>query len=190
MEDCLICGDPIDADNIGVKLGSKGITSLLKACKARKNESLYSLVNTRVAADAKILLHVICRKTFTDLRSVADDQPPPTKKTRSSIEPFIWDRDCFFCGKICDKKHDNDIKTVETISLKSHVLNVCNEYPEDDELAGIKHRVMNCSDLVAKDAIYHGQCMTKFYLKRETSVVSNMEICSSSSSRNSPRAVK
>ena len=153
MEDCLICGDVIDAENVGVSLGTKGIASLLKACEARDREDLLSLVNTGVAVSAKVILHVICRKRFTDLRSLTDDEPPPAKKTRSSLDPFIWDRDCFFCGDICDKKHDKDIKTVETISLRSHVLDVCNECPEDGKLSNIKHRVLNCSDLVAKDAL-------------------------------------
>ena len=190
---CVICAGEIDADNIGVSSGRKGIQTLLESCQARGEDGVFvvqgkilsvKLIRARISESDKVVVHVGCRKRFTDLRNVTteDEHAPPAKKTRSSMEAFQWKRDCFFCGTICDTKHDNDVKTVETISLRNNVLDVlidvCNEYPEDDE---IKHRVLNCSDLVAKNAIYHGICMANFYKKRRNQVQYNNSSSTSSS---------
>ena len=102
MEDegvCPICKfdiNPNDPENPGVTLGKKGIITLLNACQARKKETLSQFIKSRRDSSGKIVLHVICRKGFTDLRNVEDDknEQPPAKKTRSSSDAFVWAKDC------------------------------------------------------------------------------------------------
>ena len=98
---CTICRIVISSDNSGVLVGSKGVNGLLSACLARNERELYNFIKKRKDEDPqfKFPVHIACRKRFTDLRNIPRDEkeslPPPTKKTRSSMESFVWEH-CFF----------------------------------------------------------------------------------------------
>ena len=160
----------INEDNPGVSVGTKGMKTLLVASKARKIEKLSKFIKECDDIALKIDLHVVCRKRFTDLRKIdteeKDNTEPPTKKTRSTSKPFVWRTDCFFCGFVCVDKHES-VCNVSTLDLRSRILDACDDSAADRDLAEIRFRVQNCIDLVAVDAIYHTECMTRFFLTRK-----------------------
>ena len=94
-----------------------------------------------------------------------EEKPPPAKKTRSSVEPFNWRDSCLFCAEYCDIKHNNRKRVckVETVELRTKILEVCEKYPEHPGFCSIAHRVCNCNDLVHVKAVYHKKCMGDFF---------------------------
>ena len=66
------------------------------------------------------MVHVNCRKRFTDPRTI--EQVVPKKKLRSSIDHvFNWKDDCFLCDKPCDKRRGK-FREAMTLALRTTVL--------------------------------------------------------------------
>ena len=89
------------------------------------------------------------------------------KKLRSIMEPFSWKTCCFLCSKEAerDSKHPNrkQIFNVTLIPFRNQVLEHC--WNRNDEWANIVETRISCSnDLVADEAVYHKECLTKFML--------------------------
>ena len=104
-----------------------------------------------------------------------EEKPPPAKKTRSSVEPFNWRDSCLFCTEYCDIKHNNRKRVckVETVELRTNILEICEKYPEHPGFCSIAHRVRNCNDLVHLKAVHHKKCMGDFFnaiLKNNTTI--------------------
>ena len=89
---------------------------------------------------------------------------------RSERKRFNWKIHCFFCGEVCvvDKKHPNCIKgwhKVGTLSFQASILNKCHERA-DKWANDVLRQLTSSIDLVASDAIYHGQCESNFFTKK------------------------
>ena len=83
----------------------------------------------------------------------------PLKKTRTSVDLFVWDECCFFCGHKCNETHHADgrkhVCRVETIPLRQNILQICDLNPNVAYYMAISHRMQSCIDLVAVRAKYH-----------------------------------
>ena len=166
--ECVICRNKINPTDEFVKVGSKGIRSLAHACEVKSYERLTVFFNSYRDTSSKIPLHVSCRKRIIDLRNVNStngdekESSPPLKKTRSSTDMFDWKAHCFVCGLICDFKHSsrNPIRKVESCSLRDRILEVSNT----EDHSYLRHRLINCFDLVAVKAIYHARCLSMLCL--------------------------
>ena len=78
---------------------------------------------------------------------------------RSERKRFNWKTHYFFCGEVCvvDKKHSNCHKgwhKVGTLSFQNSIL-----------MYDVWRWFSSSIDLVASDAIYHGQCESNFFMK-------------------------
>ena len=121
----------------------------------------------------KVFAHKVCRWPFRKNQkqvNVIDDNCVKSEVLQSERNSFNWKTCYFFCGKVCVvyNKHPNSSKglyKVGTLSLQTSILNKCNERASkctDDVL----RRVWSSIDLVASDAIYHGQCESNFLRKK------------------------
>ena len=104
-----------------------------------------------MASKSKIVVHVACRKRFTDPRYI--EHEVPSKKLRSSIDNvYDWRNDCFLCDKPCDKRRGKYID-VMTLVLRAIVME-CARKRTDDWGKKIYARLEGCIDLVAEEAVY------------------------------------
>ena len=82
------------------------------------------------------------------------------------MDTFKWKENCFLCGKVAlnDPKHPDRGKIVEarTLELKDNIISLCKQ--RNDEWAeAIEHRISNCIDFVASEAVYHPRCYQKLH---------------------------
>ena len=124
----------------------------------------------------KVFVHKNCRSSYTNpLRkkqkqeNIIDDNCVKSTALRSERKSFNWKTHCFFCGEVCvvDKKHTNCSKgwhRVGTLSFQNSILNKCHERA-DKWANDILRRLSRSIDLLARDAIYHGQCESNFFTK-------------------------
>lgn len=158
---CVLCGkDDESPKNV---VGSKGMKSIRKTCKQKGETDLHKNIEQLVASESKIVVHINCRKRFTDPRTI---EPPVVKKLRSSVDyVFNWKEDCFLCEKSCDKRRGK-FKETKTLSLRNAVLERACER-EDEWGKKILARMEGCADLVAVEAVYHANCMAEIRLNEE-----------------------
>ena len=175
---CIICKSTI-TDEDPVWAGEKGLRSIIVACDYHNNQELKSFIRNKLGSatedeSRKLPVHQKCRKTFTDLRKKQLVEPPK-KRTRTSMQPFEWKSDCFFCGTsgVSEKKYkDKKMSNVETIEMKVNVKKRCEDIfnMETIDCEGshsidpkeVHHRVLNTIDLVQVEARYHPCCMRSF----------------------------
>ena len=71
---CVICNNDIAATDEFVKVGNKGIRTLVNACEVKNYDKLGTFFNSHRNSSSKIPLHVICRKRLVDLRNQVIDR--------------------------------------------------------------------------------------------------------------------
>jgi len=112
-------------------------------------------------------VHPSCRKKFTDLRqinklttlSAKAERDIVKKSLRSSSQGFNWMECCYLCGKeLTDKLH---VRKVMDINMHHGVKMQCQLRGDAWGLA-VQGRLNMCNDLVAADALYHKNCLTRF----------------------------
>ena len=86
-----------------VVVGSKGLNTLLHYCKLRECPDLESHISKCTEQNVEVLVHKDCRRKFTDMKrkftfhaDKASSSNAPSKRLRSSMEPFSWKDNCFF----------------------------------------------------------------------------------------------
>ena len=169
---CSICNSAFGETNPATTVGWKGLQSLLKASKAKQENELHAYFEAKVK-EGNLLLHGECRKRYVDLRNVNNQLQPEKKRSRSSVSKFDWKTDCLFCGEECVKVSSSKnpgrsdycrveiLKDCQGQKLKDKILEVTKN-STDPKFSLVHHRVLNCIDLVAVEAIYHKKCYDTF----------------------------
>ena len=164
---CIICSKGFSESNDKVSVGEKGINTIIKACQFHKDTEKENSIKKRLCSNpsTRYSVHSNCRKRYTNLRKV-DVNTPPVKKSRSrqSMGSFNWKQCCLFWGEECNtsEKRKPDYSRVETIELRAKICNI-GHISTDPKVLEVYHRILNCVDLVAVEAIYHKHCMPKFF---------------------------
>ena len=115
----------------------------------------------------KITVHCSCRRRSVDHSGGDKAYEPPRKSLHLSVDEtaekhyFDW-KACFICGKTADRQYSTVIP-VRTTPLHDTLIKRCDER-NDEWGEEVRSRLITCTDLVAEEAIYHCECMTKFRL--------------------------
>ena len=184
---CVICRTEIDKSHTvepWITLTSKGVDTLRQYSIMRGDTLLQQYLLTK---DCPINAHVSCRKRYTNKRHLEQETSQnAAEDTRSkclrSVNIFNWKQDCFLCGALSRDMHNSgrkDTSAVETLELKSTVLQVCEER-NDSWATEVKGRLNTCSDLVAEEAIYHRDCLASFCMLRVRQSEANLASVGSS----------
>lgn len=165
---CFLCGQ-CDLLEEGVTVSKKGLLTLIKASKVRKDEKWKVFEET---AD-QIIVHGHCRNKYThptELKKVksqlneVDTKPESSCKLRNlNLNLFSFKTHCLFCSEIISNKHDrkSNIRNVETLEIRDAILKFC-EKRNDKWGESVFQRICNEHDLVASEARYHNDCYSKF----------------------------
>ena len=167
---CVVCLRDIK-DEKSIELGSKGLDTMVSCASSYGDKELHEYL----LSAAVVKIHDRCRKRYTDARNVKKatfEQSLtcglPVKKLRSSTGPFVFKRDCLYCGCIVstDHKHrDRDLWfPVRTLELRDSILGTCESRCHDDWAMQVATRVRCCNDLVAEESLYHKKCHDLFHL--------------------------
>ena len=157
-ENCVICLKGVIAENPRTKVGKKGLLTLIEFSKRHKYTQLEQYL--KKLKRKEVLVYKKCPRDFTDIKR--------SKLTlRSSRESFSWKTYCFLCSKEVerDDKDPNrkQIFNVTLIPFRNLILEHCRN--RNDEWANIIETRISCSsDLIADEAVYHRECLTRFML--------------------------
>lgn len=177
---CVICQNGVGE----VKLGEKGLASLLKVSAQRNDYSLQTLVKSQ---DANFV-HEKCRKTYTASGNILKAQKASNKENttpcvlrseRPKDGDFDYKTHCLICNKMIDFKHlskhkdrHSGISHVEFVSsekksvLQETLLSICSQR-SDEKSAEVKARIIVAGDIRAVEAVYHRHCMQSFLNQHE-----------------------
>ena len=101
--------------------------------------------------------------TVADTRRRSSNISPQVKEKLRTGNHFDWKTFCFFCGTILKKQKElkTKLRSVVTLQLKQNMLKraVARQDSWGTEVAS---RLQNCADLVAEEAVYHSDCISKF----------------------------
>lgn len=148
-----------------------GISTLEKYARVLRNDRIKAALKKQ---NHGVKVHPSCQKNLgNSIRKRKNDnlaekraaKSKAPKKTRLSLGPFNWKKQCFFCGEEChaDDKHPDrkQFYNVTFVHYRDTVLNLC-EARDDEWSEKVRSRVVNCIDLVQADAIYHAECSKLF----------------------------
>ena len=145
IEKCIICLEGFTEENPKIKVGEKGIQTLLNFSKIRKIETVEQSLKANIEKIAAVLVHKNCRRDFTYIKrslriteTTQDDRTPTsTKWLRSSIEPFNWKGQCFLCGKdtVQDKKNPTR-KSFHQVTFIEFHKNIIEQYRKRNDSWG------------------------------------------------------
>ena len=168
----------------GLSECSSGIPKLIEYRTLFGLTLLASYLDTKQNEGSHVKIHAICQKNIGNSIRKTKANPENSEKhykvakiaTRSSIEGFNWEEQCFFCGKEFkeDKKHPEkkrpSIKKIFKENLyqttflhyRETILIIFNSRKEDPWVLGVKRQIINCIDLVQEEERYHDDCRAKF----------------------------
>ena len=136
---CIICKKGFEKEK-PVVVSRKGTLTLLRFSEKHGRLELAGYLNELISTTPMrtILVHKICRRDFTDVKRIhenveleEDVKVPCTKRLRSSLLPFYWEKDCMLCGKSAetDPRHPErkqlQVHKVITIPLRENILEQC-----------------------------------------------------------------
>jgi uncharacterized protein YlaI len=162
-EYCVICKQGFELEN-STKVSEKGIITLISYSEKRGKPDLHKYLNECLSTvpKRKVLVHVKCRRDFTDAKrmicSKASPSEPTAKRLRCDSLPFNWKEDCMLCGRSAaiDSRHPerSQICSVRTLPIRTTLLEHCAKRG-DPWASEVQGRLESCIDLVAMEAIYH-----------------------------------
>ncbi|CAK1580968.1 unnamed protein product [Parnassius mnemosyne] len=174
-EKCLICDNVVEMDLC--KVGSKGISGIIKASALRKDGKETCLRNKMSG-----VVHNTCRRQYVRsdsikrfLREQALSEQPSTSRGVSSLRSgqsqFDFKTKCFFCTEEHDEEAERKkpyskrrtIIKVRTTTFHNSVL-LRGQERNDEWGNDVVRRICTVGDLHAVDAIYHVDCYKKFTL--------------------------
>ena len=174
---CVVCGtkDP-DLEMSTVK--KKGLPTLVKYFEEFET-------NRELPDQGSVRIHKQCRKNIGNALSALSrkrksgetNSGGPVKITRSQLPSFVWNANCLFCGSPCEKDSKNPgravLREVREETFRETVLQHCNNR---DDMWGdeVRHRVLNCHNIVMMKARYHQRCRNSFMLSVDNSPVVNL----------------
>ena len=174
---CVVCGR-IDTNMEMSTVKKKGLPTLIRYFEEFET-------NKELPDQGVVRIHKQCRKDISNACSALTrkrkfDQmntSAPAKITRSQLPSFAWNINCFFCRSPCEKDAKNPGRTVlrkvRDETLKETVLQHCNDR---DDMWGdeVRHRLLNCHNLVIKGARYHQKCRDSFMLLADNNPPANL----------------
>ena len=101
-------------------LGRKGLQTLIRTCYEKKMDCLHQELKEKDVSKCVVMVHIECRKRFTDKRKSEAVVAPDRKRLRSSIDnAFDWKNICFICGGKADIRHRvrDSIRRVHTLPV-------------------------------------------------------------------------
>ena len=175
-ENCVICLQPLQDDK--QKIYQKALQTLIRVSSQRGDKNLHAYLCEKSSTSpiGNVYVHKLqrCRIDYTsdpkgDTRRSIDnssEEKSPSKRLRLSLGEFNWKNDCFLCGKpaVIDARHPKrrPVSRVTFIRVRESLLKKCSG--RDDSWAqDVKRRLNDCIDLVAAEAIYHGNCSKIFH---------------------------
>ena len=166
-ETCIICEDGFGDDSTANIVYEKGLETLIRFSKEKDTTELIKCLLELKNSNQEDRVHHSCRQKFTDKRKMSLKQTP-TKKLGWSLEVrFDCTVHCFLCRKSIDFYNKHSYSEVMTLQLRESLIERGNERNNEWE-EDIVCRLESCNDLVAEEAKYHINCMTKFRLKDAT----------------------
>lgn len=178
-----------DADKLQQSVGDDRIKTIIQYSKCHEDGLYRKLENGLATAHLenrqyKIACHRNCISKYVSPRNkksmdAANFDGPPAKVLRKSYPPFEYKLNCLYCGQVCclekDEKHkDRWIEAYPCRSIytedrkntyKQYLLEKCKDRGDEDAEA-VRMRVENISDLVAVEARYHKDCLSRFISMR------------------------
>lgn len=176
-DQCIICKNGFDDPTSRSKIFKKGLDSIIGACDIRNDIQLRNYLQekytTVTSGDLQLFIHKDCRRNFIkkrELEAIIENEnvPESPKKLRSTTHEFDWKTDCIFCGHkaTIDIKNPNANKVCSAMTLpyRGNLLEKCNNVL-DKFCTELKHKLVNCYDLVHVEAVYHDECRLNFEYK-------------------------
>ena len=162
VDKCIICC--VDTTERLSTVGEVGLVSISECSIVRARDDLLDYLHTN---PSKIVVHSSCRKSFTCSKAISKLkrerelklQSVVGRTLRSSVEPFVWKHLCFLCGQAIGDAADK--RCVSTLTLGKTVMETC-RMRNDNWGIEVLGRLQSCNDLVAEEAIYHKNCLTRF----------------------------
>ena len=153
-----------------VAVTEKDVMNLISFSKEHGHSMLHTHLTECITKTpiGKVLVHKNFRRDYTNPRSatsfraIEEDELPQAKRLRSSMSSFNWKENCMLCGEKANiDPQRNKIHNVTTFSIHDNLLECCDK--RDDAWASeVQKRLCGCLDLVAAEAIYHGNCYLRF----------------------------
>ena len=167
-ETCVICIDGFGDDSPVNIVYEKGLETVIRVSEEKDATELLKCLLELKHRNQEVKVHHICRRKFTDKRKMSSKQIPTKKRLRSSLEvKFDWKVHCFLCSKSIDFYNKHSHSEVMPLQLRESLTEHGNER-NDEWGEDIVCRLLLCNELVAEEAKYHTNCMTKFRLKDGT----------------------
>lgn len=163
---CVICSQEL-GDEPTVTLTKKG-SKTVNTCSEDRRSS--------IRTEEGDVVHVQCRKRFTDPRKVAVEKEyhakleGPPRVLRSESGRFDYETHCLFCGqpaKYDGKKRGYGVTSIESkTSFQASITKACEDRNDKwgNEVAA---RIAFAHDVRAADAVYHEACSVSFRTGRQ-----------------------
>lgn len=169
---CAICRKTLVSD-LPVVTVQRGLTKIIESSLERGDG-----LNIKLEGKTSICVHVICRQNYTRpttiKASTASGKPSTSADStllptlRSTECKFYFKTCCFLCGKDAirqtklSSERRRSVHNVSTLETKQSILTQCG-VRKDDWAESVKARILNVNDLIAPEAIYHGDCYKAFF---------------------------
>ena len=195
MDQCIICSDTGGVDALR-KLGTKGLSSLVKASETRGDNLLHDIDFSR-----DYFVHINCQKSYTAAWNIAkamsygnDNQPrsATNRILRNTEQPFDYRTHCLICtDQIVTETSERHPErrpgssNIEYVAkdknsvMQKTLIDMCSKRG-DTVSVEIRARIEFVGDLRAVEATYHRSCMQRFLSMKS---VPNYE----ANSKNNPR---
>ena len=160
---CCIC-NATNSDNL-VNVTKKGTDTLLRYCKKNNRSDVSKTICSLKKISMEVYGHSNCRSIFTNPKR---KRAPPEKfvkqkRIRSDATYFDWKKCCLYCFQQRISEDGNEkVRKVQTIEIRELILRTCEERA-DSWGEDVQRNVMNCSDLIAAEAVYHKSCHRDFF---------------------------
>ncbi len=169
---CVICNLGFENEK-AVCVSHKGILTLINFSEKRGRLDLVTYL-TENMNKKMVLVHKECRRNFTDLKRgfnsvVTDVEVPCAKRLRSNQLLFNWKQDCMLCGqsaKLDSRYPESIVRSVTTLPMRAKLMECCTKR-DDSWGSEVMNRLQGCIDLVAAEAVYHDNCLSRFLLHKE-----------------------
>ena len=183
---CIICLKEITEKSDEGDVTRVGLLSLINyasSCQPEIQSRFEKLLPSKEIKKTAHKIHRSCqRSTYNALRKrkkeTTEESTSNKRPTRSTVPEFDWKNCCLFCGEKCGDADERDLPyhskrhpDRSTPAEKYHrcrykefrdaVLQKCRTR-HDDEARAIERRALSCSDFVAAEARYHGNCRDLF----------------------------
>ena len=144
----------------------RGISTFIDQCSAICRTDLVDYIQSNMDA---CYIHKSCKNDVYNKSvkaakqsSISDSQASSRKRTRASSVAFDFKSLCLYCVKPTAECKREDWHCVETMEMRSTIMDAALSRPHDPWSLEIQGRLGYASDLVAAEARYHFECHRNF----------------------------